>query len=110
MFRKNALVYLANVVLFSLLFIFEPFGAAYGIGALILLLMLSFIFLEQIHSKRNVWQLGNVQIVNFTSLILLILFGNLLLLHWSEYQGVEKIYLILFCVIQIALIRIKKGA
>jgi 4-hydroxybenzoate polyprenyltransferase len=107
-FQKNAFIYLANILLFSLIFILEPHGADFGIGFLILLLIMSFIFVKQIHTKRNIWQIKNFQVVNINSLIMLILFGNLLLLHWSKFQNMEKIYLIGFCLIQIALIQIDK--
>lgn len=107
-FQKNSSIYLANIILFSLIFIFKPYGADFGIGFLLLLLILSFIFVKQIHTKRNIWQIKSFQIVNINSLILLLLFGNLLLLHWSEYQTMEKVYLIVFCLIQIALIQIDK--
>lgn len=108
--QKNAIIYLINIILFSLIFISKPNGGTFYVGFLILFLLLSFIFVKQTHTEINIWNIFGFQIVNMNSLTMLVLFGNLLLLHWSNYQIVEKIYLIMFCVIQVASIRIAKAS
>lgn len=107
-YQKNAIIYVLNVILFSLIFVFKPSGANYGIGLLLLLLILSLAFIPQLHTERNIGQIGNFRIVNSNSIIMLLIYANLSFLHWTEYQVLEKVYLIVFCLIQICLIQIQR--
>ena len=62
-------------------------------------------FLKSVHTDRNTLRLGTFKIQGINSLIQLILFGNLTWLHWEEFQLIERVYLGIFCMMQILTIK-----
>lgn len=105
--KKDAIIYLVNIALFTLVFIYKPTGSLYVIIFLTILLILSRLFVKQVSSKRNTWRINDAFSINVNAFIMLTLFGLLSFLHWKEYETMELIYLLVFCIIQFSIIRIQ---
>ncbi len=105
-FARNGVLYLINVILFVLIYIAKPPGMTWLIGLLILMLLLSFAKSNRRRGKRNVWHIVRLEIINWNSLIMLIVFLPNLVLYWAEYLIIGKVYLIVFCLIQIASVKV----
>ena len=106
--HKNDLEYALNFGLFCLCVMFKPGWAVYAEGFLILILVLSFIFIKQTPTDKNIWKTRYFQVINQKSLYLLILILPFLS-YWEDFSIVEKVYMVVFPIIQAASIKINIG-
>ena len=106
--HRNTYEYALNFGLFCLCGMFKPGWAAYAEGFLILILVLSFIFIKQTPADKNIWRTQYFQVINQKSLYLLISILPFLS-YWEDFSIVEKVYMIVFPVIQLASIQINIG-
>jgi len=105
---RNSNAYLVNILLFTVLFVIKPVGHSVLLWLLIGLLFASRFFSFD-HTESNIMSLGRFKVVNLNSGIYLIVFGMLTFLYWSEYSIIERVYLLLFCVLQISSIKIQRS-
>ena len=107
--RKDDWIYQLNLLLFAPLYLYRPAWSTWGIVILIALLIGSRLFLKQSFTENNQLDIGLYRIVSLYALMMFMLLGFLLVLHWTKYLLLEKLYLITFCLIQISSVRFQKS-
>ncbi|MFT5747964.1 MAG: hypothetical protein ACI920_003356 [Saprospiraceae bacterium] len=70
--------------------------------------LLAFLKLKQKHTQNNIVKYKRIKLIGFHSILLLFVFCFLLIMNWNKLIIYEKVYLMLFSLIQLLLIKVKK--
>lgn len=106
--RTNGYVFFFNLIIFVCLFVFKAPAVNLFVGILLAGLVTSFLLLKQQHTVRNRGQVQNYHVLHINGIVQLILFGSILLIHWQDFLWVERIYLFVYCLVQVASVKIEK--